>query len=143
MKSKQRGIVFLPPLILAAALAVGLTAQSWPAQAFSVDANTKAQVQASNAGWNLSALPLAKFTHDDLQSAAAYATSNGYPARAAVYTAIDTQLTACENAISASAPKLPAAGSVGVFTAYEVAAETVGNGIPAAVRINCSAVTLP
>lgn len=88
-------------------------------------------------------LPLAKFTHSDLQGAAAYATGNGFPARAAVYTALDTQLTACETAISAAAPKAPPSGTVGVFTAFEVGAEAVGQGIPANVRINCSAVQLP
>ena len=85
---------------------------------------------------------ISKFTHDDLQSAAAYADGNGYPARAAVYRAIDTQLTACEAAIRAAAPKTQATGR-GLFTAYEVAAEAVGQGIPAAVRINCGAIVLP
>lgn len=88
-------------------------------------------------------LPLAKFTHADLQTAAAYATGNGYPARAAVYTALDTQLTACETALAAAAPKATPSGTVGVFTAFEVGAEAVGQGVPASVRINCSAVTLP
>ena len=83
---------------------------------------------------------LAVATHNDLLAAAAYATQNGYPARAAVWNAVDTQLTACENAIQASIPtkpNLPANG--GVFLATEVAAEAVGSfsGTPAAVRINC------
>lgn len=85
---------------------------------------------------------LASFTHDDLLSAAAYASANGYPARAAVYTAIDAQLTACEAALAAARPAGKPTGA-GLFTAFEVAAEAVGTGIPAAVRINCSAVTLP
>lgn len=88
--------------------------------------------------------PLAKFTHADLTTAATYATTNGYPARAAVYTALDVQLTACETALAAAAPKAPpAGGTVGAFTAFEVAAEAVGQGIPANVRMNCSAITLP
>ena len=83
---------------------------------------------------------LAVATHNDLQAAATYATQNGYPARAAVWTAIDTQLTACENAIQASVPikpNLPANG--GVFLAFEVGAEAVGtfSGTPASVKINC------
>jgi hypothetical protein len=88
--------------------------------------------------------PIAKLTHADLQTAAAYATANGFPARAAVYTALDTQLTACENAIAAAGPKaVPAGSTVGIFTAFEVAAETVATGIPASVRVNCSAITIP
>jgi hypothetical protein len=75
---------------MAAALALGLSVGSWPAQAnsFSVEGQTKAQAMASAAGWNLSALPIAKFTHEDLQGAAAYANGNGFPARAAVYTSV-------------------------------------------------------
>jgi len=92
---------------------------------------------------NVAQTPLATFTHADLTGAAAYATANGYPARAAVYTAIDTQLTACENALTAAAPKAPVAGSVGVFTAFEVAAENVGTGVPVNVKLNCSAIQLP
>ena len=92
--------------------------------------------------FNVANTPLAKFTHNDLQAAAFYANSNGYPARAAVYMAIDQQLTACENALTASAPKaLPTNG--GAFLAFEVAAEAVGSGIPAAVKINCEVVTIP
>ena len=87
--------------------------------------------------------PLAKFTHADLTTAAVYATQNGYPARAAVYTALDTQLTACEAAIAESGPTALPVGKIGVFTAYEVAAETVGNGIPIKVRMNCGAIVLP
>lgn len=113
--------------------------------AFAILLSGCATVQAQQpVGLDLSKLPLAKLAHADLLSAAAYATSNGYPARAAVYTAIDQQLTACEAAITAAAPKQPPAGStVGAFTLFEIAAEAVGTGIPAAVRINCGAITLP
>jgi len=90
-----------------------------------------------------SSLPLVKFTHEDLKAAAAYATSNGFPARAAVYTAIEQQLTACEAAIASSQPKPPPSGTVGAFTLFEVGAEAVALGIPATVRVNCSAITLP
>lgn len=92
---------------------------------------------------DISNLPLVKFTHEDLKTAAAYAASNGFPARASVYLAMEAQLTACEKAIAAAAPKLPPAGSVGAFTAFEVAAETAGQGIPANVKLNCSAIQLP
>lgn len=91
---------------------------------------------------DLSATPLAKFTHADLQQAASYATGNGYPARAAVYLAIDAQLTACEKAISTLKPTIPT-GTVGAFTAFEIAAENVGKGVPATVKLNCEPVTLP
>jgi len=94
---------------------------------------------------NVSQTKLAVVTHTDLQAAAAYANGNGYPARAAVYTAIDTQLTACENAITAAEPKFTAAPTVpGAFTAFEIAAEAAGNvtGIPATVKINCAALPI-
>ena len=95
-------------------------------------------------GFNPGDTPLAKFTHADLKSAAAYAAVNGYPARAAVYLAIEQQLTACEQAMAAAIPHAPAPGAtVGVFTAFEIAAEAVGQGIPPAVKINCGAITLP
>lgn len=93
---------------------------------------------------DLSSLPLSKFTHADIKNAADYATSNGYPARAAVWNAIDAQLTACEGAINTLMPKLPSSGStVGLATGFEIAAEGVGTGIPTAVKLNCSAVQLP
>jgi hypothetical protein len=102
-----------------------------------------AQPAPSN-GIDLSKLPLAKLTHGDLKTAAEYANSNGYPARAAVYTAIEAQLTACEAAIAAAGPKSPPpGGTVGAFTLFEMGAEAVANGIPAAVKINCGAITLP
>lgn len=91
---------------------------------------------------DIASQPLAKFTHDDLTSAAAYATANGYTARAAVWTAIDAQLTACENAISSFGPKTKPAAT-GVFTLIEVGAEAVGTGIPAAIKINCEAIVIP
>ncbi len=95
-------------------------------------------------GFDPASLPLSKFTHADLQAAAAYANANGFPARAAVYTAIDIQLTACETAIASASPKpVPTGTTVGAFTLFEVAAEQAATGIPSAVKINCSAVTLP
>ena len=89
--------------------------------------------------------PISTVTHEDLQAAATYATQNGFPARAAVWTAIDTQLTACEDAIKASGPtkpNLPPNG--GVFLAFEVGAEAVGSfsGVPANVKINCAPLPL-
>lgn len=95
-------------------------------------------------GLDLSKLPLSKFTHADLKNAASIAAANGYPARAAVWTAVEAQLTACETAIAAAAPKFPSAGStVGAATLLELGAEGVGQGIPANVLLNCSAITLP
>ena len=94
---------------------------------------------------NITTSPIAVATHNDLQAAAAYAQANGYPARAQVRLAIDAQLTACENAIAANAPKAPsAAGSVGPITAAEMAEEAVGSfsGIPAVVKINCAPLPL-
>jgi hypothetical protein len=85
---------------------------------------------------------VAQFTHKDLTAAAAYATSNGYPARAGVYSAIDAQLTACEEALAAASPKT-APPDAGVFTAFEVAAEAVGAGVPNNVKLNCEPVTIP
>ena len=79
-----------------------------------------------------------------MQNAAAYATANGYPARAKVWEALDAQVSACEAAINASLPKLPPSGStIGAATAFEVGAEAVGTGIPAAVIVNCGAITTP
>lgn len=93
---------------------------------------------------DLSKLPLSKFAHADLQNAAAIAKANGYPARAAVWVAIDIQLSACEAAIAAAAPKLAPSGStVGAATLLELGAEGLGQGIPANVLLNCSAITLP
>lgn len=98
----------------------------------------------ANAQVDLSKLPLSKFTHADIQNAAAIATANGYPARAAVWAAIDAQLTACEGAVAAALPKLPTAGAtVGVATLAELGAEGVGQGVPANVLLNCSAIVLP
>lgn len=93
---------------------------------------------------------LMTFAHEDLLNAAKYATDNGYPARAAVYMALDAQRTAvanqiiaCKSAIAAALPSSPPSGTVGAFTLYEIAAERVGQGIPASVRINCGAIVLP
>jgi hypothetical protein len=91
---------------------------------------------------NLAASKGAQFAHADLQNAAAIATKNGYPARAAVWLAIDTQLMACENALSAAAPVAPS-GTIGLASGLEVAAEGVGTGIPAAVQLNCAAIPIP
>jgi predicted small secreted protein len=88
---------------------------------------------------------LAQVTHQDLEAAALYANNHGYPARAAVYIAIETQLTACEKAITAAEPVVgPAPRVPGIITAYEIAAEAAGSiqTIPAAVKLNCAALPL-
>lgn len=85
---------------------------------------------------------LATFTHADLQNAASIATKGGFPARAGVYSAIDTQLTACENALATLIPPT-ISGTVGIFSAGEVAAEAVSSGIPATVKANCEAIPIP
>jgi len=85
---------------------------------------------------------IATFTHADLQNAASIATKGGFPARAGVYSAVDAQLTACENAIATLIPPV-ISGTVGVFSAGEVAAEAVSSGIPAAVKANCEAIPIP
>ena len=99
----------------------------------------------------LASLPtstLALQGHADAQAAAAYATANGYPARAAMWVAIDTQITACEAAIAAAAPKPPTTGTApaGPHLAldFEVGAEAIGNfsGIPASVKVNCAPLPL-
>jgi len=89
---------------------------------------------------NLSATKGAQFAHADMQAAAAYATKNGFPARAAMWTAIDAQVTACENAISAAAPAVPTV--TGAAMALEVGAEALSTGIPAAVSVNCAPIPL-
>ena len=96
---------------------------------------------------------LAQVTHADLQAAAARATKNGYPARAQMWTAIDTLLTAQENqaqaCLAAIKAALPTPGSlpqvVGAFDGIEAAAEAVGNfqGIPASVKITCEPLPIP
>jgi len=92
---------------------------------------------------------LSQFTHADLQNAAAIATANGFPARAAVWTANEQLLTmwerqidACNQAILAMKPTSPA-GTVGLATATELAAEAVGSGIPPAVKLNCEPLPIP
>ena len=92
---------------------------------------------------------LSQFTHADLQNAAAIATANGYPARAAVWTSNDQLLTAwekqidaCNQALLAAKPKSPS-GTVGLATATELAAEGIGTGIPASVKLNCEPLPLP
>lgn len=99
------------------------------------------------------ATPLAKLkqlTHDDLKAAAAYATAHGYPARAAMWTAIETQLTAaegqvaaCKAAIEAALPKPSADGVVGLATLTEIGAEAVAQGVSAAVKANCEPIVVP
>ena len=92
---------------------------------------------------------LKTITHADLQAAAAYATAHGYPARAAMWTAIEAQLTAAENQIQACKDAIKAAlpsgqtAPAGVFTAVEMGAEAVGQGFPASVTINCTPIPIP
>ena len=93
--------------------------------------------------------PISQFTHSDLQNAAKIANANGYPARAAVWTADDQLLTAaesqvqaCKDAIAALKPSSPG-GTIGVATATELAAEAVAAGIPPAVKANCEPLPLP
>ena len=91
-----------------------------------------------------------KFTLADLEAAAAYADAHGYPARAAVYrahaahlSAVKLQVEACKAAIRDALPKPVDASNAGAFLLFEMAAEKVGQGIPAAVKINCGAIVLP
>lgn len=96
---------------------------------------------------------LEQVTHADLQAAAARATKNGYPARAAVWTALDgllaaqeAQAKACLAAIKAALPQPGSAPQVaGVFDGIEAAAEAVGNfqGIPANVKLLCEPLPIP
>jgi len=96
---------------------------------------------------------LAQVTHADLLAAAARATKNGYPARASMWTAIDTLLTAqegqavaCLAAIKAALPQPGSAPQVaGAFDGIEAAAEAVGSfsGIPASVKIVCEPLPIP
>lgn len=91
---------------------------------------------------NLEQSNLAKVTHADLQAAAAYADAHGYPARAAVWTAIDAQLTACNEAIGRAVAAQGGTQVKGLATAFEIAAEANGTGIPADVRLNCAPLPL-
>lgn len=94
---------------------------------------------------------LKTLTHADLQAAAKYATDHAYPARAAMWQALEAQLTAAENqvaacraAIDAAMPKPSKSGEVvGMFTLVEIAAEAVGQGVPASVKINCEPIVIP
>lgn len=105
---------------------------------------------------DVSQTKLAIATHDDLLAAAKYATDHGYPARAAVWlaedaklTAIESQISACANAIEAALPRAPSATTPPTpFLGLEMAAEAVGSftGVPASVKINCEPfpiITLP
>ena len=98
----------------------------------------------------LSHFGLSKFTHADLQNAAAIAAKNGYPARAAMWTAKDALLTAAENQVAACAaslatlaPVAPPSGTVGLATLDELATEQIGKGIPASVIANCKVIPIP
>jgi hypothetical protein len=96
---------------------------------------------------------LAQVTHADLLAAAARATKNGYPARAQMWSAIDTLLTAQENqaqaCLAAIKAALPAPGTspqfAGAFDAIEAGAEFVGTsqGVPAVVKLNCLPLPIP
>lgn len=96
---------------------------------------------------------LATASHADLTAAATRATANGYPSRAAFWTAVDGLLTAqeaqanaCEAAIAAALPKATGAPSfAGPADALEATAEAVGNfsGIPASVKITCEPLPIP
>lgn len=94
---------------------------------------------------------LQQFTHADAQTAAAYAIAHGHPERAAVIqawesvlTAIEAQGAACKAAIAAAKPTLPPTGStVGLLTLGEIAAETIGQGIPANLQITCEPIVVP
>ena len=103
----------------------------------------------TTAGTSPAAHSLKTITHADLQAAAAYATAHGYPARAAMWTAIEAQLTAAENQIQACKDAIKAAlpsgqtAPAGVFTAVEMGAEAVGQGFPASVTINCTPIPIP
>lgn len=110
-----------------------------PAAAASSGAVTSSVAVAQAAGWDLNKIPLLKFGRADFVTAANYATSNGYPGRAAVWNGIVAQYDACDAAVMAAAPKLPPKGStVGLFTGIEVTAELAGQGIPPAVAVNCN-----
>jgi hypothetical protein len=88
---------------------------------------------------------LLQFEINDLEAAAVYAETNGYPARAAVHrahaarlVAVRAQLRACLDAIRAAKPKLIPDGTIGFFLLKEMAAEKIAQGIPAAVKVNCT-----
>ena len=96
---------------------------------------------------------LQQVTHTDLLAAAARATKANYPARAQMWMAIDTLLTAQETqaaaCLAAIKAALPTPGSLpqvaGAFDGIEAAAEAVGNfqGIPAVVKLNCEPLPIP
>jgi hypothetical protein len=94
---------------------------------------------------DLTQTKLAVATHADLLGAAQVYTNAGLPDRAAVVTAIDAQLTACEQAISAAIPKAPTPiAGAGPLTLAAQASVAVGNfnGIPAAVKLHCEPIPL-
>ena len=102
---------------------------------------------------DFTATKLAVASHADLQAAAVRATKNGYPSRAAFWTAVDGLLTAqeqqandCEAAIAAALPKQTGAATfAGPADALEAGAEAVGSfsGIPASVKITCEPLPIP
>lgn len=105
---------------------------------------------ASCATFDATKTHLAVATHADLQAAAKYASDHGYPARAAVWmaedsrlSAVEAQINACAKAIAESMPKGQPNGAAlpTPFLAVEIAAEAVGtySGVPPAVQINCAA----
>ena len=114
-------------------------------------ASTPAQTPATPTAAPAPPAPTLKtITHADLQAAAAYATAHGFPARAAMWQAIEAQLTAAENqvaackaAIEAALPAPTGIAPAGVFTLVEMGAETVGQGFPASVTINCAPIPIP
>lgn len=102
---------------------------------------------------DFTATKLAVASHADLTAAAQRATANGYPSRAAFWTAVDGLLTAqeaqanaCEAAINAALPKTTGTiAFAGPADALEGAAEAVGSfsGIPASVKITCEPLPIP
>ena len=93
--------------------------------------------------------PIDQFTHADLQNAANIATTNGYPARAAVWTAYDQLLTAseqqvaaCKAAIIAALQKAPTT-AVGLATLTELTAEAAVGTSSAAVKTACTGMPIP
>lgn len=132
------------PSAVLVVLALALQGCAFPVQAQPAPA-TPLAAKVAAAGWKVENTPLAKFTHEDLQAAAAYANRPGpdgktplYPLRAQMYLAKDALLTGCEQAVDAAIPALPPKGSVvGFFTAKEIADEALGSAAPAAVLIAC------
>ena len=108
---------------------------------------------ATTGTFDITKTKLSVATHAGNKAAAAYATANGHPERAAWWNAIDgllsaneQQANACAAAIAAALPKAPTLPTdMAPELALEMAAEAVGNftGIPASVRITCEALPIP